>query len=167
MTDFSWKYDETTIRRQDRLLSEQSAINLLHNGEYGYLSMVDEDDNAYGIPISFVWDGCNAIYLHCAPEGRKLRALATHSRISFCVVGSTHVIPDKFTTGYESLVIDCKASVGLPAEERRHALELLIDKYSFDYKEIGLKYAEKSFHRTEIIRLDIISMSGKSKQIDF
>ena len=45
------------------------------------------------------------------------------------------------------------------------ALELIIDKYSPDDKAIGLRYAEKSFHRTEIIRIDIDSVSGKQKII--
>ena len=161
----SWLYEEEAIRRQDRLLAEDAAIDLLSNGEYGFLSMVDESGDAYGLPINFAWDGRDSIYLHCAPEGRKLRALRSHSNVSFCVVGRTRVIPDKFTTGYESVVAACEAAVGLPDAERYHALELILDKYSPDDKEIGLKYAEKSFHRTEIIRLDIKSVSGKSKQI--
>ena len=32
--------------------------------------------------------------------------------------------------------------------------------------ETGLKYAEKSFHRTEIIRIDLESMSGKCKRVN-
>lgn len=45
------------------------------------------------------------------------------------------------------------------------ALLLILDKYSPNNKEIGMKYAEKSFHRTNIIRLDIIEVSGKTKRI--
>jgi hypothetical protein len=45
------------------------------------------------------------------------------------------------------------------------ALELIIDKYSPGDKEVGLKYAQKSFDRTEIIRLDIEKWSGKCKKI--
>ena len=46
-----------------------------------------------------------------------------------------------------------------------HALELILDKYCPEDKVVGLKYAEKSFHRTEIIRIDIESASGKQKII--
>lgn len=46
-----------------------------------------------------------------------------------------------------------------------HALELLLAKYSPDDREVGMKYAEKSFHRTEIVRLEILAVSGKSKVV--
>ena len=45
------------------------------------------------------------------------------------------------------------------------ALELLLDKLSPEDKVVGMKYAEKSFHRTEIIRLDIDNWSGKCKRV--
>lgn len=50
-------------------------------------------------------------------------------------------------------------------EERINALHLLIEKYSPNDKVIGNQYAQKSFHRTEIIRLDIEEASGKCKHI--
>lgn len=157
-------YDNKSVRRQDRLLDEAEARRLLADGEYGLLSMVDEEGNAYGIPVSYVWDGDVAIYLHCAPQGRKLRSIGAHAQVSFCVVGATHVLPAQFTTYYESVVLECLAHTGLPEPERRQALALLLDKYSPRDKETGLVYAEKSFHRTEIIRLDIRHASGKSKR---
>lgn len=159
------QYDNHDVRRQDRLLPEETARQLLREGEYGFLSLLDPEGRAYGIPVNFVWDGTKSLYIHCAPEGRKLRSIATHPEVSFCVVGKTHVYPQKFTTAYESIVLRGKASTGLPETERRRALEMILDKYSPNDKEVGLKYAEKSFHRTEIIRIDIDTMSGKSKVI--
>lgn len=160
------EYTNESVRRQDRLLDEERACTLLREGEYGVLSMVDEDGNAaYGIPVNFVWDGTNAIYLHCAPQGRKLRCIAAHPDVSFCVVGATHVVSHKFTTGYESIVLDCQAHTGLDTEERKHALQLLLQKYSPNDTTVGLKYAEKSFHRTEIIKLEIRRFSGKCKRV--
>lgn len=151
------------VRRQDRLLDENAARLLLQDGEYGVLSMQSENGGGYGIPVNYVWDGNHAVYIHCAPEGRKLGCIATCNRVSFCVVGDTKVVPDKFTTSYESIVLDCLAYTGLACEERMKALELLLDKYSPEDKADGMKYAEKSFHRTDVIRLDILECSGKTK----
>lgn len=158
-------YNNTTIRRQDRLLTEELANKLLQSGEYGVLSMVDDNENPYGIPINYVWDGQQSIYLHCAPEGRKLNCLKTNSRVSFCIVGKTNILPEKFSTEYESIVLECTSYIGLSSEERMNALMLLIEKYSPNLKEKGMKYAEGSFGRTEIIRLDISDWSGKTKKI--
>lgn len=160
------KYTNESIRRQNRLLEEEKAIALLESGEYGVLSMQAEEDGAYGVPVNYVWNKDHSIYIHCAPEGRKLRCIKHCNRVSFCIVGKTHVISNQFTTEYESVVLKCQAHIGLNEEERMHALHLLIDKYSPDDKVTGAKYAEKSFHRTEIIRLDITEASGKCKRVN-
>lgn len=161
------KYINDNVRRQDRLLDEKHATDLLRSGEFGFLSMVETDSEgsgAYGIPISYVWNGEGAIYFHCAPEGHKLNCIRDNSRVSFCVVGQTNVIPHKFTTAYESILVRGTAVIDISAEERMRALELILDKYSPNDKVVGLKHAEKSFHHTAIIRLDISSVSGKTKR---
>lgn len=162
------KYDNSKVRRQDRLLDEETATELLRTAEFGVLSTaesVDDQCGGYGIPLNYAWDGGDAIYFHCAPEGHKLECLSANPYASFCVVGRTNVCSNKFTTAYESLVVRGRTCIELPADERMHALELILDKYSPNDKEMGLKYAEKSFHRTAIIRLDISTISGKTKQV--
>ena len=67
-------YDNSAVRRQDRLLDEARARELLAGGRFGVLSLVD-GDGAYGIPVNYVWDGDDSLYVHCAPDGRKLRPL--------------------------------------------------------------------------------------------
>lgn len=157
-------FDNSAVRRQDRLLDEARARELLAGGEWGCLSLTGAE-GAYGIPVSYVWDGAEAIYIHCATEGRKLRCLDGDSRVSFCVVGRTEVKPAQFTTAYESIVLSCRARRGLPPDERMAALELLLAKYAPAHCQTGLRYAEKSFFRTEIVRLEIETWSGKCKHI--
>ena len=139
------EYDNSSVRRQDRLLEEENAVALLRQGEYGVLSMVAPEGGAYGIPVNFVYDGQECVYIHCAPQGRKLRCIAACPDVSFCVVGATGVVPEKFTTNY--------------------SLQLLLEKYCPAHLAVGAKYAEKSFHRTEIIRLRVRSASGKCKRV--
>lgn len=159
-------YDTSNIRRQDRLLPQEKAYDLLKKGEYGTLSMVSEEDTGYGIPINFVYDDKqDCIYFHCAMKGKKLRCLAKNNRVSFCIIGKTAVISNQFTTAYESVVVNGTMDIHLSDQERRYGLSLLLDKYCPNDKEIGLRYIEKSFHRTNVIRLNIFSFSGKSKVI--
>lgn len=158
-------YNNSNVRRQDRLLSEERAIELLRAAEYGTLSMIDENGLPYGIPVNYVWDEKDSLYIHCAPEGRKLRAIAAHPEVTFSIVGNVNLQPSKFTTEYESIVLKGKARVGLSAEERMQALVLLVEKLSPDDVEIGKKYAKKSFYRTEIIRIDVTEFSGKTKKM--
>lgn len=159
------KFDNSKIRRQDRLLDEHAAAELLRTGEYGVLSLQAVTGGAYGVPVSYVWDEEHALYVHCAPEGRKLRCLAACGRVSFCVVGRTEVIGKKYTMAYESVILQCSAKTDLLPRERREALALLLKKYSADYTAGGMRYAEKSFHRTHVIRLDVQEWSGKCKRV--
>ena len=91
-------YTNEQIRRQDRLLEKEKAISLLKNGEYGVLSMQDEENGAYGVPINYVWNKKNSIYIHCASEGRKLHCIKRCNTVSFCIIGKTHIISNQFTT---------------------------------------------------------------------
>ncbi len=159
------KYVNDTVRRRDRLLDEQRACELLATSEYGVLSMTDEEGRPYGIPVNFVWNGEDVVYIHCAPEGKKLRAIKRHPAVSFCIVGRVNLLPDRFTTEYESVVLTGNARANLAPEERMYALELLVDKLSPDFKELGRKYSEKSFHRVQIIRIDFTEYSGKRKKV--
>ncbi len=156
-------YNTKDIRRQDRLLYEQRALELLKTSEYGFLSLADKEANPYGIPVNFVFEEQNSIYIHCAPEGKKLDVIRENNKVSFCVVGKVNLQPSKFSTEYESVVLKGEAHINLPEQERKEALIMFVDKLSPQYKDMGIKYIEKSFHRTEIIRLDFTEYSGKSK----
>lgn len=162
-------FNNSDVRRQDRLLDLESATRIIKEGEFCILSMVETDvediKRGYGIPISYVWDGDDCIYFHCAPAGHKLCCIDSNPNISLCIVGQTKVISNKFTTAYESVIIRGKVIRNLPEQERMRALEMILDKYSPNDKEVGLKYAEKSFHRTEILKVEIKSVSAKAKRI--
>lgn len=156
-------YSNSEVRRQDRLLDQTAASKLLSQGEYGVLSMICNDKGAYGVPLNYAWNGNSAIYIHCAQQGQKLKCIDYNNAVSFCVVGKTNVISDKFTAEYESIILSCKAFRGLSEQERMSGLALIIEKYSSGNKEVGLKIIQKSFDVTEIIRLDIDKWSGKCK----
>ena len=150
-------YDNSTVRRQDRLLSEERAAAILRDGEYGFLALGGE--GGYGIPVNFAAEA-DHIYIHCAPEGEKLRRISSDHRARSSVVGHTAPKPQQFTTEYESVMLFGRISMVADDTERMHALSLIISKYSSEYNEAGLKYAETSFHRTAVLRLDLERASG-------
>lgn len=156
------RYDNSMVRRQDRLLNEERSLELLRDGEYGFLSMASAE-GGYGVPINYAVDG-DKIYVHCAPEGRKLRALEHDARVSFCVVGHKQIVPEHFTTEYESVIATGRARVVADDDERRRALRLIVEKYAAEYLAEGLKAIERSLQRTAVIAIEVESLSGKTKQ---
>lgn len=159
------EYKQDDIRRKDRLLDEERATRLLQTAEYGVMSMTGDDGRPYGIPLNFVWDGASGLYVHCAPEGRKLRAIAALADVSFCVVGRVNLLPSQFTTEYESVVLRGRATVVADDDEKRDALRRIIAKLAPGEMAAGEKSIARSFHRTSIIRIDIDTWSGKTKRV--
>jgi len=150
------------IRRSDRMMDNGRAMQLLETGEYGFLAMCGKNGYGYGIPMNYALDG-HSIYFHCAVEGFKLESIRQNNRASFCVVGRTQVLSGQFSTAYESVLAFGRIADHLPEEERYKALDLLVDKYSPEFKDISKTYISQSFHRTNVLRLDVEHLSGKSK----
>ena len=150
------------IRRAERAIPQQEAIEILQKGEYGVLSTVSEDGQPYGVPVSYSYAD-NALYFHCAVEGHKLENLTANNRVSFCVVGKTEILPDMFATRYESAIVFGKA-LELTGDEKKHGLVKLLKKYSSDYLEEGRLYIEADAERTRVYKIVIESLSGKSRK---
>lgn len=150
------------LRRKDRGMNKTEARELLERGEYGILSTCGLDGQPYGIPLSYcVID--NGIYFHCALEGHKLEILAGNGKVSFCVVGKTEVLPDKFATSYESVIVTGRATEVFD-EEKLLGLKGLLPKYSADFIAEGLNYINAKGAQTRVFRVSIDSISGKARR---
>ena len=150
------------VRRKDREIETQDAIKLLSNGEYGILSTVGDDNQPYGIPLNYAYEN-NSIFFHCALDGHKIENIENNPKVSFCVIGKTKVLPEKFSTEYESAVAFGVASE-IQGAERNKALLLLIEKYSPEFIEEGHKYIEKLNKATKVIKIEIAHISGKARK---
>lgn len=157
-------YNNSNVRRQDRLLQKDRALQLLRECEFGFLAMSD-NDKGYGIPINYVWDGDDNIYFHSAMQGRKIDILRKSPQVSFAIVGNTLLYPSKFTTAYESVIIQAEASVDISEKEKKHGVNLFLEKYAPNDKEQGKAYIQNSLSRTAIVKLHIVSISGKTKRL--
>ncbi|AEE97156.1 pyridoxamine 5'-phosphate oxidase family protein [Mahella australiensis] len=150
------------MRRKDRNIDNKQAIKLLESGQFGILSTVGENGYAYGAPLNYVYhDG--SIYFHSAVEGSKLDNIKYNNKISFCVVGNTEPLPDKFSYRYESVIVFGRA-IEVFDKEKENALLELVQKYSKAFIEEGIKYIEKNSINTKVIKISIEHMTGKARR---
>ncbi|MBT4035493.1 MAG: pyridoxamine 5'-phosphate oxidase family protein [Candidatus Marinimicrobia bacterium] len=148
------------LRRQDRQLSPQEALQLLEGGEYGIVSTVDAAGQPYGVPVNYVLKkGC--IDFHSATEGHKIDNFQNSGLVSFCVVGETEVIPEKLTTRYESIIVFGSISerVGTGKTE---SLTALVEKYAPKHTEVGQKSIQSSGSETRVFSISIDRITGKA-----
>lgn len=150
------------VRRSDREITSQESINILDTAEYGILSTVGNDGQPYGVLLSYVHKG-ESIYFHCAISGHKLENIEQNAKVSFCVVGKTKVLPDKFGTEYESAVAFGRVSE-VNGAERHDALLWLLDKYCSGFIEEGKRYIEQNDKITKVFKIEIDRISGKARR---
>jgi nitroimidazol reductase NimA-like FMN-containing flavoprotein (pyridoxamine 5'-phosphate oxidase superfamily) len=143
-------------------MCDDDAMDLLLRGEYGVLSTLSPDGLPYGIPLNYCFIG-NSLYFHSAMEGRKIDNITSDKRVSFCVVGGTEVLPAKFSTKYESVIVSGLAEEVFDLEKKR-ALKGFVTKYSSQYIEKGEKYLDSDTHKTRVFKIIINEMSGKARK---
>ena len=150
------------LRRKDRAITDDEAIAILNKAEYGVLSTISPDGKPYGVPLSFcIIDNC--IYFHCAIEGRKIDNIEKNNSVSFCAVGNTEILPNKFGTKYESVIVSGEV-VEIFDDNKQIALEGLLKKYSSNYFSKGLEYIETLKTKTRVFKISITHLSGKARR---
>lgn len=160
------EYNNDNMRRSDRTLEQAQAHEIIRSAPWCVMSMVEQRcfaSSGYGVPMNFVWDGAQHIYMHCATSGHKLECIDHCAEVSLCIVGQTQIIEEEFTTNFQSVIIRGEIVRHLDDIERLKALGMLVDKYSPKHKSAGEKLSKELLHRTEILRLNIESISGKNK----
>lgn len=150
------------MRKKQREITKEESIKVLNDGEYGILATMGENGFPYATPLSYVY--CNdAIYFHCAVEGNKLDNITFNEKVSFCVVGKTKVLPEKFSTEYESTIVFGRA-FKIEKEEKIEALRAIALKYSPYFTKEALEYIERAADATCVIKIEIDRITGKARR---
>lgn len=153
-----------SMRRKDREQGEDFARSVLRKCEYGVLATVNGDGTPYCIPISPVLCG-DVIYFHCALEGQKIDNLTSRPQVCLTCVGDTRLLPESFSTAYESAVVCGRAEMVEDAAEKRFALTKLCEKYAAENMAQVPAAIERSLARTGICKITVTTLTGKAKHI--
>lgn len=149
------------MRRIKQQLTEEAARAVLEKCTSGVLSLVGDEGYPYGVPLSYVLAG-NKIYFHCAKEGHKIDAIAGQEKASFCVISADEVIPEKYTTAYQSVIVFGKIRVVTDEAEMRKAIQQLVARYSPEESETSRQEEIDTFwQQLCMLELSIEHMTGK------
>ena len=148
-----------SMRKSDREMTKEQSIELLQRGEYGVLSTIDSENNPYGVPLSYAYAD-NSLYIHGANEGTKLDNIINNDSVCFTVVGKTNILPEKFSTKYESVIVFGRGII-VTGDDRVKGLREIIKKYSPEFIAQGEEYIERAKDKTTVIKIEITDLSGK------
>ena len=152
------------MRRSDRQLTDEETLQLFRDAEYGVLSVTDENNMPYGVPMSFALSD-NVIYFHCsAAGGKRISGIRHDPNACFTVIGDTKLLPQKFATLYMSGIAYGKIEIISDDTEKQKGIEAILQKYSPDHIENGMKYIASALDKIYVLKLEIEKITGKGRK---
>jgi uncharacterized protein len=148
------------MRRKKQLLSTVETEKIFRNATSGVLAVSGDDGYPYAVPLSYAYDD-GKIYFHCAKDGHKIDGIRGDEKVSFCVVNKDEIVPEKFTTYYRSAIAFGKARIVFEDAVKRHALELIVKKYSPGFEVAGAEEIRRDFETVCVVEIAVDYMSGK------
>ena len=148
------------MRRIAQSMDECECLEILKEASHGTLALSGDDGYPYAIPMSFVLDG-KRILFHSALSGHKIDSIKRCEKASFAVVSRDDVIKEKYTTGYESVIVFGRIGIVQDKAERLEAISILARKY---YPEDSAEHLNTIIERDKhfcILSLEIEHISGK------
>lgn len=147
------------MRRKKQLMKEEDSMRILKEGSTGILG-VSTAQYPSMTPLNYVMFD-NAIWFHCAKTGHKLTVIKENPDVNFCVIGKDVVVPEEYSTSYESVIAYGKAEIIEDVDQKRNALKQLIHKYCPMMEARSDSYIEDGVQDTGIVRIQIEHLSGK------
>ena len=152
------------MRRKDRQISREEALELMKNCEYAVLSTIGAENGApYGVPVSPV-EADGFLYVHCAQKGYKLDSILRDPRVCLTCVGRTRLVPEEFATDYESVIVFGTARLVETDEEKIFALRKICEKYAASNLENFQHELDAALSRTAVVKISIDEISGKARR---
>lgn len=155
--------------RKDRAKDEDWIKAFLKKVPFGTLA-TEYGGQPYLKPTLFAYaEAEQVIYIHGALVGRMRTHLESNPRVCFCIAEMGRLLPAdtamEVGVEYASVVVFGKAELLSDADQARHGLQLLLDRYFPQYKP-GEDYREiqkEELDITSVYKISIESWSGKEE----
>ncbi|MDE6189641.1 MAG: pyridoxamine 5'-phosphate oxidase family protein [Clostridia bacterium] len=151
------------MRRKDREMTSEFAMEVVDKCEWATIAMVTPDKTPYCVPVTIARIG-GFIYFHCAKDGQKIDCLNSCDDVCVSCVGNTLRLEDEFSTKYESAIVFGKAVRVTDDNEKIAALRELCLRHTPTNMKNFDEAIQKSLWRTDIWKVSIDSITGKSKR---
>jgi nitroimidazol reductase NimA-like FMN-containing flavoprotein (pyridoxamine 5'-phosphate oxidase superfamily) len=151
------------MRRTEKAIEDRTEIDaIIRRSQVCRLGLSDQGA-PYIVPLCFGYDG-QALYFHCAREGRKLEILRQNDRVCFefdLVEGLVKADQAcQWGLRYQSVIGFGRACLVEDAADKAQALALIMAQYSSQ----AYSFPPEAVSRTAVIRIEIQSISGKQSK---
>jgi hypothetical protein len=149
------------MRRGDKEIKSKKEIEIVLQEAKILRISFSEDNQPYLVPMNFGYQD-NCIYLHSAPEGRKIDILLKNNRVCFAVDIQTEVVeeskPCNWGVRYYSVIGFGRAHFLEEVKAKKDAFNVIMHKYS---SKSSFEYSEADLERVTVIKVEIDKLTGK------
>jgi len=148
------------LRRKEKEIRDKKEIEEIIGRALVCRIAVSDNNNPYVFPVCFGYKD-NCLYLHSAPEGRKIEILKKNNKVCFAIDIDTELVESDrgcdWGIKYLSVIGFGRALFVEKPDEEKEALSIIMKHYSDkDYQ-----FPENSLKKVKIIKIEIESMTGK------
>ena len=149
------------MRRTDKEIADRRQMDEIIRGSLVCRVAMAKDNAPYIVPVSFGYDGA-AIYLHTAPEGKKIGYFESNPRVCFEFERNVELRRDpqsacKWTFSFESVIGYGTISELVEPAQKEHALNEIMRQYSGR----TWPFESASVARVRVWKIAITSRTGK------
>lgn len=149
------------MRKASQEITDKSVLDeILTKSKICRLGMIDKG-LPYVLPFNFGYHE-DCIYIHSAPEGKKIELLKENPLVCFEVEQQADIIEDevacKWSTLYRSVVGYGNVQIVNGFEDKKRGLEIIMNQHGYSGK---MDFNRKEVEFIVILKLQIESMTGK------
>jgi nitroimidazol reductase NimA-like FMN-containing flavoprotein (pyridoxamine 5'-phosphate oxidase superfamily) len=149
------------MRRKDKEITKASDLEtILKEAKVCRLGLLD-GGLPYIVPVHYGYSNGN-LYIHSAKEGKKIDLIKKNPKICFEVELDHRInntgIPCDWSTSYESIIGYGTSLLLSDIDEKKEALEILVNHYDPD---AVYDFSRKMVDSVVIIKISIDNMTGK------
>ena len=150
-------------KKEREITNSEDISKILKQGKYAVIAMC-RDSEPYAVTLSYGYDlENNALYFHSAKEGLKIDFIIVNPNVCATVIEDLGYIAGQCAHSYTSVVIWGKMSVVENLEEKKRAMDLMINHLEENPNEVKAKLIKNNdrYEGVGILRLDIDEITGK------
>ncbi len=149
------------MRKSNQEIKDQKVLEQILAGAVICRVAMMDGDLPYIVPVNYGYrDGC--IYIHSAPEGKKIELIGKNNRVCFEVEETAEIIKGEracnWTTRYRSVVGYATAEILSDDQSKKNGLEIIMAQHGAPTL---LEFEAGNMKRMVILKLTITSFTGK------
>jgi nitroimidazol reductase NimA-like FMN-containing flavoprotein (pyridoxamine 5'-phosphate oxidase superfamily) len=150
-------------RHPEKAIIDRAEILALARGARFVTLALCRGGEPYITAVNHVLDEAGAaLWFHCAPEGRKLDFIRANPQVWGQALEDRGYVEGECEHAYRSAHFAGRAELVEDAGEKRHALEMLIDRHEPDPGPVKARLLQRDLAKVGIVRVNITDWFGKT-----